>query len=147
MRVFSCDPGSMLFGWAFFDGDNLVASGCEKFKGTYNGKKAKTIYEFLLNKISEYLPDRIVCETYFAHNTKGALVIPEVRGLIRLAAAFVNIELEEVGYNTVQRVVTGKGNSGKEAVKVAVENMFGIAVEYLDHSDAVGIGYTYIKEN
>jgi crossover junction endodeoxyribonuclease RuvC len=146
MRVLSIDPGSLLMGWAFFDGNKLVDSGCEKFKGKYSGKKAKAIQKFLLNKVLEYTPDHVVCEKYFAHNTKGALVIPEVRGLIRLVAATINIELEEVAYNTVQRVVTGKGNCGKEAVKAAVEKMFGIVVESLDQSDSVAIGYTYIKE-
>jgi Holliday junction resolvasome RuvABC endonuclease subunit len=117
MRVLSIDPGSLLMGWAFFDG----------------------------NKLSEYLPDRIVCEKYFAHSTKGANVIPEVRGIIRLVAATINIELEEVAYNTVQRVVTGKGNSGKDAVKNAVEDIYSIAIACFDHSDAISLGYTWLK--
>jgi Holliday junction resolvasome RuvABC endonuclease subunit len=145
--VLAIDPGSNYLGWSVFDGTDLLAHGCEHFKGKYSGKKLAAIYGFILCKISEVLPKYIVCESYFAGSlkTSGMLVVPEVRGVIRLVAAIYGIEIGEIPYTTVQRIVTGTGNSGKAAVHEAVKTKFGVDTARTDESDGVAIGYAWIR--
>ena len=147
MRVLSFDPGSKFLGWAFFKNNKLIDSGCEKFKDNYDGKKALLIYGFLLSKASEYLPDHIVCEHYFfnTNNRNATLVIPEVKGIMRLVAATLGLELDEMHIGTVKKAVTGKGNSNKKQVSAAVAQLFNIEASRHDEFDAVAVGYTFIK--
>ena len=147
MKLLSIDSGSSVLGWAVFEDKDLIAYGHNDYEGTYTGKKLLDIYTDIWGMISKYDPDIVVCESYFAGQGKGACVIPEVRGIIRLAAAIIGKEIEEISYPTVQKALTGNGRCGKPAVKGKVEEIFNITIEVLDTSDAVALGYIWLKSH
>jgi len=144
MIVLSIDTGSSVLGWAVFRDKDLIAHGHNDYDGNYTGKKLLDIYTDIWGMISKYDPDIIVCESYFAGQGRGACVIPEVRGTIRLATAIIGKEIEEISYPTVQKVLTGDGRCGKPAVRAMIEKSFSTTVEVEDESDAIGIAYAWI---
>jgi hypothetical protein len=93
-------------------------------------------------------PDVLVIENYFTQNFNGATVVPEIRGIMKLAAYRTMVRIIEVSPSMVKKHITGKGNSDKSVVRDRILEMYPNVSEFrLDENgtDAIAIGTTGIQ--
>ena len=88
----------------------------------------------------KHIPEYLILESYFPGRQKGATLIPELRGVIKLAAYQAGIQVVEVPPGTVKKCVTGYGRSSKDEVRAAVNARYGLSIKSEDQADAVAVG-------
>jgi len=97
--VFGIDPGIANTGYALVEKDKhdsfkVLETNNFVTKKIQTEKRLNQIFEFLKEKANSYSPDCFAIEKlYFNKNTKTALTIEEVRGIILLLAAQLNIQI------------------------------------------------------
>jgi Holliday junction resolvasome RuvABC endonuclease subunit len=91
--------------------------------------------------------DCVVFENY-AFNGTAVTQLAELNGLLKNYFVLKNVPIVTLAPKTVKKVVAGNGNSKKEVVRQAVELLpflTGKVLNNFDESDAVAVGYAYIK--
>jgi len=149
IRILAIDPGSKNLGWAYMLEDTLLLTGTTKLWG--NDPRTYTTMWYWTRMALEsgirlsnglvFKPNELVVESYFPGRKRGATVIPELRGIIKLAAYQVGMNnITEVPPGTVKKNITGNGRSSKDEVRAAVNAMYGLSVKSADEADAIAIG-------
>ncbi len=132
MIVLGVDPGSMRTGYGAVETDGrrhrLVEMGTlvpgprmslpEKLRHIHAGVSAL---------IARLYPEALVVEDVFhAANTRTALVLGHVRGVVLLAGAQAGLEVHEYPPATVKQQVTGFGRAEKSQVAFMVTQMLAL---------------------
>ncbi len=102
------------------------------------GKKVEEIIE-------TFDPKKLAIETLlFSKNTKTALRVAEVRGVIILEAAKKGILISEYNPNTIKLAVTGYGKSDKKQMILMIDKIFKPKnkIKYDDEYDAISVALT-----
>lgn len=160
MNILAIDPGSKSLGWAhMLQEDNRIVIVDTLVLPDRIEDKYPLLYYFIRMQLEGIVvggykrikPDVVVLESFFTQSFKGTTVIPEVRGIIKLAVyQQKNVRLIEVAPGTVKKVVTGSGNSKKEDVREAVNKIYENSPILRNLSndaiDAIAIGITGIKK-
>jgi crossover junction endodeoxyribonuclease RuvC len=151
MIVLGVDPGSMRTGYGAVETDGrshrLVAMGSlapgprlslpEKLRRIHAGVSA------LIERLS---PDVLAVEDVFhAANTRTALVLGHVRGVVLLAGAQAGLEVHEYPPATVKQQVTGFGRAEKSQVAFMVTQMLALPrpAEPGDATDALAVALCF----
>ena len=153
-RILAIDPGSRNMGWAYLLGGNLILAGTTSLYG--NDPKTYTTLWYWTRMALEsgislasgipFQPNQLVVESYFPGRKRGATIIPELRGVIKLAAYQIGIPITEVPQGTVKKNITGNGRSSKDEVKAAVNKLYGINVSSPDEADTIAIGLAGLEK-
>ena len=146
MIIFGIDPGIANTGYALIKKNEENLSKILEVN-TFTTKKnpleyrLNQIYEFLKNKAISYSPDYFATEKlYFNKNSKTALIIEEVRGIILLLAAQLSIPIFQYTPLEVKRTLTLYGKASKFEVREVLENMLNTKLPKSDDAcDAVGV--------
>ncbi len=112
-------------------------------------KRLLKIYQEINELIDKYKPDVLSIEnTIYAQNVSIALKLGHARGIIILAAAKKNIEINEYSPKKIKSSITGNGSAKKEQVQYMVSNMLNLNVNMLslDSSDALAAAICYINQ-
>jgi crossover junction endodeoxyribonuclease RuvC len=89
--------------------------------------RLKTLYDILLEIISEYRPSEMVVESmFFAKSVKAALNLGQARGIVLLAAASEGLSVYEYSSLEVKKAVTGYGKAEKRQVKDMVTRILNL---------------------
>lgn len=152
MIILGIDPGTAATGYGVIEqnGDNvnLIKFGCIKTTPqTEKKERFKIIYDNLLSLIDEYCPDVLAVELlFFNKNTKTALSIGEVRGIIFLACAVKNIKLFEYTPLEVKNTLAGYGRADKNQIKQMIQMQFDLPKPPTpdDAADAVAIALCHL---
>ncbi len=146
MIVFGIDPGIANTGYALVekeDSNRLKVLETDNFttKKIPTEKRLNQIFEFLKEKAILYSPDCFAIEKlYFNKNTKTALIIEEVRGIILLLAAQLNIQIFQYTPLEVKKTLTMYGKASKSETKKILESMLETELPKSDDAcDAVGV--------
>lgn len=150
IRLLAIDPGSSNLGWAHMLDEHIVMCGTLKLSGNKPDTFTRLYYFINLQldgiqasgSIIRMVPQFIILESFFTGKMRGTTVIPELRGVIKLAAYQRNIEVVDVAPQTVKKFVTGKGNADKGMVRKAINEKYNMNTQTSDESDAVGIALT-----
>lgn len=147
MRVLGLDPGSQRCGYGVVE---LVGAATPMYiecgvlnvlgPDTLNGR-LRLLWPDVVALLDDFEPDGLAVETaYVGDHPRSALVLGEVRGLIKAAAMLRGVEFFEYAPAHVKKVITGRGHATKPEVRDAVVRVFGLDVlPALDASDATAV--------
>ena len=103
-----------------------------------------------LNQLLEtHAPDIVFIEKlYFSINAKTAMLIAEVRGVIKVTTALQGIELRELHPMQLKKRILGTGKGTKKDMQAAMKSLFNIEEKFKtdDVADAVAISYIGMLE-
>ena len=150
IRILAIDPGSKNTGWAQLIDNTLVLNGNLKLFGN-EPETYYTLYYFIRQQLEGIIlesgevlrPQYLVVESFFTGNMRGTTLIPELRGVIKLAAYQVGgVKIVDVAPGTVKKFVTVSGRASKDEVRAKICEKFKISIKSHDEADAIAIGLT-----
>lgn len=158
IRILAIDPGSKNLGWAHMLDEHIVMCGTLKLNGNHPDTYTRLYYFMNMQmdgiqasgSIIRMIPQYIILESFFTGNMRGTTVIPELRGVIKLAAYQRNIEVIEIAPQTVKKYVTGKGNADKDMVRRNINERYNMSTSSEDEADSIASGLAgldYIRRN
>jgi crossover junction endodeoxyribonuclease RuvC len=147
MIVLGVDPGSVRTGFGAVETDGrrhrLVEMGTLVPGPRLSlPEKLRHIHSGVAGLIERLRPDALAVEDVFhAANTRTALVLGHVRGVVLLAGAQAGLPVHEYPPATVKQQVTGSGRAEKSQVAFMVTRMLGLAQEAEpgDATDALAV--------
>ncbi|HEY7514876.1 MAG TPA: crossover junction endodeoxyribonuclease RuvC [Vicinamibacteria bacterium] len=129
MVILGVDPGSLRTGYGAIDTDGrrhrLIEKGLlSSPSGLSLPSRLRHIHEGLRELIARLRPDALAVEDVFhAANTRTALVLGHVRGVVLLAGAEAELPVHEFSPATVKQQVTGYGRAEKQQVALMVTRL------------------------
>jgi crossover junction endodeoxyribonuclease RuvC len=147
MIILGVDPGSRRTGYGVIETDGrrhrLVVQGviAPSPRGDL-AEKLRAIHEGVCELIHRHAPDALAVEDVFhAVNTRTALVLGHVRGVVLLAGAQAGVPVHEHPPATVKLQVTGFGRAEKTQVALMVGRLLGLPGETAagDAADALAV--------
>ena len=151
MIVLGVDPGSLRTGYGAVESDGrrhrLVETGTlvAGARGSLP-EKLRHIHAGVVALIERLRPDALAVEDVFhAVNTRTALVLGHVRGVVLLAGAECGVSVHEYPPATVKQQITGFGRAEKGQVAFMVTRMLelGAEAEPGDATDALAVALCY----
>jgi crossover junction endodeoxyribonuclease RuvC len=147
MLVLGVDPGSQRTGYGLVETDGrrhrLVECGALAPGGRLPlSERLRHIHDGLATLISRSRPDALALEDCFhAANTRTALVLGHVRGVVLLAGAQAGLAVHEFPPATVKLQVTGSGRADKAQVAFMVTRHLSLRVDAPagDATDALAV--------
>ncbi len=146
-RVLGVDPGLARMGWAIVEisgrSPELIGCGCvETPAGQRTEKRLQTLHQRLGQIILDYKPESMAVEKlYFTSNVTTAMTVSQARGIVLLAAAEGNIELQEFTPTAVKQSVTGDGRADKRQMGKMIQLLLKLKQlpKHDDTADAIAI--------
>jgi crossover junction endodeoxyribonuclease RuvC len=151
MIVLGVDPGSQRTGYGVLDSDGrrhrLVETGAIAPRARLAlAEKLREIHAGVSALIVRLRPDVLAVEDVFhAVNTRTALVLGHVRGVVLLAGAQAGLPVHEYPPATVKQQVTGYGRAEKSQVAFMVTRLLQLPAESEpgDATDALAVALCY----
>jgi crossover junction endodeoxyribonuclease RuvC len=145
--ILGVDPGSIRTGYGVIESDGrrcrLLDKGVLKPSQRASlPERLRQIHDGLVALIASHAPDVLAVEDVFhAVNTRTALVLGHVRGVVLLAGAQAGLEVHALSPATVKEQVTGYGRADKAQVAFMVTRHLALAGdgEAGDASDALAV--------
>jgi crossover junction endodeoxyribonuclease RuvC len=147
MVVLGVDPGSLRTGYGLIDTDGRRHRLIEM--GTLSAAtrlplpdRLRRIHLGISGLVQRLRPDALAVEDVFhAANTRTALVLGHVRGVVLLAGAEAGLPVHEFPPATVKQQVTGSGRADKSQVAYMVARLLDLrdAGEPGDATDALAV--------
>lgn len=162
MKILSIDHGSST-GYAMFENDKYLDGGIIKLNSIEKLGEAYNMYEPLF---STFKPNVVVLEKVNVGGLKfgaiNVIKLAQLQAIIRLLCYEYNCEVYEVNPTSMKKSITGNGRAEKidvaKALSLALDvnlNDIYIPVPYkkkegiksyiTDKSDAIALGYYYLK--
>lgn len=142
--VLGIDPGSRTTGYTILRTDPLALVQCGVLKlpprKVLNDRLA-LLSEDLAELFEEFHPSMLAIETaHLGPFPQAAIVLSEVRGMVKGFAFGRGIRVLEFAPAVVKRVATGRGNATKPQVRTAIMHRLGLRTPPpLDASDSAAI--------
>jgi crossover junction endodeoxyribonuclease RuvC len=145
--VLGVDPGSLRTGYGVVESDGrrhrLVEQGAlEPGRRLSLPEKLRHIHAGVTQLIARLAPDALAVEDVFhASNTRTALVLGHVRGVVLLAGAQAGLAVHEYPPATVKQQITGSGRAEKAQVAYMVTRLLELATPSAagDATDALAV--------
>lgn len=151
-RILSIDPGYDRCGIAVLQKNEkgaitLLFSTCitTNRKDTFS-LRLLALRNELVNIVDEWQPTESCIEKlFFAKNTKTALMVAEVCGVIRVTLEELTLHPIEYAPSEIKLAVTGYGNADKQAVAYMTKKLLeiGEGKKLDDELDAIAVGVTH----
>ncbi len=147
MIILGVDPGSLRTGYGIIETDGrchaLLAKGVitPSSHAPLHGR-LRAVYQGVVTLIESHRPDLLAVEDCFhAVNTRTALVLGHVRGVVLLAGAEAGIPIHEFPPATVKAQITGFGRAEKQQVALMVSRLLNLPadLEPGDAADALAV--------
>ncbi len=151
MIVLGVDPGSQRTGYGVVESDGkrhrLIEQGA-LCPGTRLSlpERLRHIHVGVAELIARLVPDVLAVEDVFhAVNTRTALVLGHVRGVVLLAGAQAGLPVHEYPPATVKQQITGFGRAEKSQVAFMVTRLLALdaAAEAGDATDALAVALCF----
>jgi crossover junction endodeoxyribonuclease RuvC len=147
MIVLGVDPGSLRTGYGAVETDGrrhrMIEMGALAPGSRLSlPEKLRHIHAGVVELIGRLRPDALAVEDVFhAANTRTALVLGHVRGVVLLAGAQAGLPVHEYPPATVKQQVTGFGSAEKQQVAFMVTRMLALSgdAEPGDATDALAV--------
>lgn len=144
------DPGSRITGWGVVRSGGATVH-CEGY-GAIRPPAANSpaampsrllfVHRELLRVMAQVRPDVVAVESVFhAANSRSALILGHVRGVVLLAAAELDLVLVECSPLEVKKAVAGYGRADKQQVQTMVRRLLNLKEppEPYDAADALAV--------
>ncbi len=147
MIVLGVDPGSLRTGYGAVETDGrrhrLIEMGTLAPRARLSlPDKLRHIHEGVASLIGRLRPDALAVEDVFhAANTRTALVLGHVRGVVLLAGAQAGLPVHEYPPATVKQQITGFGRAEKTQVAFMVTRLLALPEDAApgDATDALAV--------
>jgi len=150
MRLVGIDPGLRTTGYACVElrpgarEPALVEAGVIRLRQKDPVvRRLRALHEELGALLDELRPARVAVEEVFAHveHVRTAIVMGHGRGVVLLAAALRDLEIDEFAPAEVKKALTGRGQASKAQMQRAVMHQFGLRAlpQPPDVADAIAI--------
>ena len=147
MRIVGIDCGTEKTGFGVIDTDGrthkLISAGVVRTKPAQGlDHRLKQIADELRRVLDTFSPEMMAVEEVFhAVNTKSALKLAHVRGVVFLVAAEAGIPIGEYSPLEVKVSVVGYGRAEKQQVQLMVRSLLGAVQEFetYDVTDALAV--------
>lgn len=110
--------------------------------------KMNYIYNKIKKIIKKYNPNILIMESSFlGKNVNSLRRLIQCQSSIILAAKYYNKKIIEYSPKTIKYLITGYGNSTKKELKIKIEKILNINLNYnnkYDISDSLGIALSYL---
>ncbi len=151
MIVLGVDPGSLRTGYGAVESDGRIHRLIEKGALAPGQRlslpeKLRHIHVGVADLIARLRPDALAVEDVFhAANTRTALVLGHVRGVVLLAGAQAGLPVYEYPPATVKQQITGFGRAEKAQVAFMVTRLLSlhVALEAGDATDALAVALCF----
>lgn len=151
MIVLGVDPGSQRTGYGAVESDGrrhrlLEAGALVPGARVPLPEKLRHIHAGIAALIARFEPDALAVEDVFhSANTRTALVLGHVRGVVLLAGAQAGLPVHEYPPATVKQQVTGSGRAEKSQVAFMVTRMLALPSEAPagDATDALAVALCF----
>lgn len=148
--VVGVDPGSQATGFGVVAGEPRqvahVAHGqiAPRSRAPLS-ERLRQIYDTLLAILDRHRPHSLALEDLFlARNVKSAFILGQVRGVILLAAAQMEVPVHFYPALVVKKAVVGYGQASKSQVQLMVEQLLGLKVTGQHAADALAVGLCHL---
>lgn len=146
-RVLGIDPSLTATGFAILEWHGstcrALTHGAVRTKpGTPRASRLLTIHDEILTLIRTWEPAAVAVEAPFvAENVRSAMAIGEVRAVVLLAGAVLNLDVFEYSPTEIKQAVAGYGRSGKDQVMEMVLRQVEVAEPFKssDAADAAAV--------
>ena len=154
MTILGLDPGIDRLGWAVLV-DTTEGIELEHYGLITTDKTKDSTYRLgeissdLQELIATHHPDTIVIEKlFFSINAKTAMLIAEVRGVLKATAATHKIEIRELHPMQLKKKLLGTGKAKKKEMQAAMKSLFNLDEKFKtdDVADAIAIAYVGLLE-
>lgn len=141
MIIFGIDPGTAVTGFGVISTKANTVTWVDSGVFTTHAKaplseRLDTIYEGLLGKMRQYVPDHVsIEEAFYAKNVHTTLILGHARGVAMLAAVKAGAKVMEYSPRQIKKAVTGNGNADKGQVEYMIKMLLSPPCEHA-HSDA-----------
>lgn len=150
MRILAFDPGYERLGVAVLEKENgkeiLLHSACIQTSAKLDfPTRLSALGTETVRLITEWNPDGVALEkVFFTNNSKTAMQIAEVRGMLIYLAATHQLTIHQYTPNEVKVAVTGSGRADKTAIALMVPKLVAISrgKRLDDELDAIAVGIT-----
>ena len=147
MIILGVDPGSIRTGYGVIDSDGRRHRLIEKGvlappRGAELPARLRFVRHGIAALIERTRPDIVAVEDLFhAVNTRSAIVLAHVRGVILEAGASAGLPVHAFAPATVKLQVTGFGGAEKAQVALMVSRLLGLATDVApgDATDALAV--------
>jgi len=154
MIVLGLDPGIDRLGWAVLsDTDEGIELGHYGLVTTDKTKDSTfrlgEIAADLRKLITTHHPDTLCIESlFFSVNAKTAMLIAEVRGVLKATAAGQKVSVRELHPMQLKKKLLGTGKGTKKQMQAAMKSLFGLDGKFKtdDVADAIAIAYIGLLE-
>lgn len=154
MLVLGVDPGSLRTGWGAIESDGrrhrLLEMGVLQPPARHSLEaRLRFVHEGLSQLIARLHPDALAVEDVFhAVNTRSALVLGHVRGVVLLAGAQAGLLVSAFPPATVKAQVAGYGRAEKSQVAFMVAQLLELAspVAAGDAADALAVALCHAHQ-
>lgn len=155
IKVLGLDPGIDRLGWGIVEGKSFkdfqyISSGLiSSDKKQSSEMRLKEIYTDLVQLIEIHQPTIVYAEElFFAKNVKTAMIVSEVRGVIKIAVQEGKCQYAEVHPRTLKKKITGVGNAQKQQIQYMLKQIFHFTQDPKtdDVADAIAIAYVGFLE-
>ncbi len=141
MIYFGIDPGTAVTGYGIISSNgntiSYVDSGVIRTKSKMDlPEKLEVIYDRLLEKMKEYIPDCVCVEqAFYAKNVNTTLVLGHARGVAILAAKKSGAKVVEFTPREIKKAVVGNGNAVKDQVEYMVKMILRVPEKNTDSDE------------
>jgi len=145
--IWSLDVSMKNTGISIFtnDGKHCETFSIEPDAKELHQKRLKYLYDEILKKRKKYKPELVIIEEGFFRFIRSTQVLFRAFGVVQLAFH----DVEQILYQStkIKKIVTGKGNCGKEALAEFIFSKYPkIQFRNYDESDSFATGLAYFIE-
>ncbi|MEM7465548.1 MAG: crossover junction endodeoxyribonuclease RuvC [Pseudomonadota bacterium] len=142
VTILGIDPGSRITGYGIVKMEKSraahVVSGCIRVGDLPMAKRLKTIYESLVEIVTDYAPDQVAIEKVFmSKNPDSALKLGQARGAAMVACATKDLPIFEYSANEIKQAIVGRGHADKEQIQHMVNALLATNEQQADAADAL----------
>jgi len=152
VNIIGVDPGSNATGYGIVcqKGSQLqcIDFGVIRPKtGLSLFERLAIIYDGILDAVKRYqVEEGAIEQAFHSLNSKTAIVLGEVRGVIALSLIHAGVKVEEYSPSQVKQAVVGYGRASKDQVQYMVKTILGLnKLPPKDAADALAIGLCHIQ--
>src|SRR5215470_384683 len=112
------------------------------------GAALEAVHDLICNLIGEFSPDVLAVESIFsALNVKTALRLAEVRGVVLLAAAQLQVEVFSYAPREIKASISGYGHADKRQMQLMVRALLAMdeTPEPADAADALAVALCHLQ--
>lgn len=152
MKILGIDPALTVSGYGVIDAKNKeifvleagIIKTCVKDSLPI---RLNSIYQGIINLISETKPDVVVLEKLYvhSHHPMTAYILGQARGVICLACAVKNIALIEYSATRIKKAIVGEGHASKCQMQRMVADILNLKTlpKYNDVTDALALAIAH----